>query len=390
MRVLVDVRHLGSPTQSGVGEYTIQLLKALFRIRGHEYLLFSSGSQTPPLPQFFPEIQDLPNVRHIHISIQNKMLNASFLLANRPSVRDLVGVEADLLFAPNLAIFPLPLSIPTILTVHDATWSLFPDLYSWKMRLWHKAVRPVRLLTQAKTIICPSQSTASDMKNTFGIPTNRLMVIPHGINHERFTSETPSQKNLDISVRIKYRLPERFLLFLGTLEPRKNIRMLLEAVLAYRKQSGDDIRLVLAGASGWRNADVRNMLLMPEISPWVSHIQYVPSSDRPALYRSATAFVWPTLYEGFGLPVLEAMACGTPVITSAISSIPEVTGSAALLVNPYLSSDLTEAIRQILTSEALRKRLHDEGLKRASIFSWVTAAEKTLETFERTLHPETK
>lgn len=382
MRILVDVRHLASLTQSGVGEYTIQLLKALFRIGGHEYLLFSSGSSAPPIPQFFPEIQDFPHVRHIHVNRRNKALNASFLLANRPRINDLLNIKADLLFAPNLAIFPLPLKLPTVLTIHDATWKLFPELYSWNMRLWHRAVRPEILIKQTSAIICPSECTASDIKKTFVSTKEKITVIPHGIDHARFSPDASSLSLLDAPVRARYMLPKKFILFLGTLEPRKNIKTLIEATLAYKKQTGDDISLVLAGATGWQNADVRRMLLRPDIQSWVSHIRYVPASDRPALYRAATAFVWPSLYEGFGLPILEAMSCGTPIITSAVSSIPEVTASAAVLINPYISGDLTQAIGAVLGSEPLRKRLREEGLKRAALFSWKTTAEKTLKVFE--------
>jgi len=387
MRVLVDVRHLASLTQSGVGEYTIQLLKALFRVGGHEYLLFSSGSALSPIPQFFPEIQNFPYVRHIHIPMPNRTLNASFLLAGYPSLPDLIREKADMLFAPNLAIFPLPLSLPTVLTVHDMTWNLFPELYPLKMRLWHRAVRPTKLMQQAAAIICPSESTSSDLEKQSDIPANRIHIVPHGVDHARFFSSSTFSQPSETSVRAIYGLPERFILFLGTLEPRKNVRTLIKAVSDYRRQTHDTISLVLAGAPGWKNGDIKRCLQNPEIKTWVLPIRYIHAQDRAAMYRAATVFVWPTLYEGFGLPVLEAMACGTPVITSAVSSIPELTGSSAVLINPYLAADLTLALKNVLSSEIMRNRLSKKGIEQATAFSWSKAAQKTLEIFEHTKSP---
>jgi len=371
MRILVDARHLGNGQQTGVGEYTVQLLRALFRSdTENEYILLTSGMRRPDLPLPTP-------FSHIHVAAPNKLLNASIAFARRPTLDRLVGGRIDLVFLPNLNfVAPNPL-IPTVLTIHDLSWKHSPQYYSHKMRLWHRTVQPARLIGDAARVIVPSQSTHDDLVRAFQKSSDQIAVVPHGID----SAFQPRPEPRDHGVRSRYNLPKRYALYMGTLEPRKNIAAILDAVAAYRERTRDDLHLVLAGGWGWNARDLKTRLATRYAQQTIHHLGYVPSQDRPALYRNAAVFIWPSKYEGFGLPILEAMACGTPVITSHTSSMPEVAGSAAILIDPFDPRDITVALEHLLHSKNLSARLRSAGLERAKTFSWDTAARRTLDVF---------
>lgn len=374
MRIFVDIRHLTSPEPSGVGEYTTQLLRALFEIdKNNEYVLFSSGRTKP----FCFVHHD--KVKFVHLPTSNKLLNVRTAFLHHPTINWHVHEPIDLIFLPNLNFVSLPDDIPTVLTVHDLSWKLFPEFYSRKMQLWHRMVRPEKLFGQSSQLITPSESTAQDLQDVFRVESTRITTIPHGID-SRFS---PKMEARDHGVRSRYKLPKRFALFVGTLEPRKNLLGLIEGIKQYRLMSRDDLSLVFVGKWGWRSTHLRHRLWKRDVKDWVHHLGYVPPEDRPALYRSARVLTWPSFYEGFGLPVLEAMASGTPVIASRTSSLPELTQDAAILVDPYNPTDIAEALSQLLRSQPLQQRLKERGIARAAEFSWKKTAEKTLESFTK-------
>lgn len=379
MRILVDCRHLSQTNQSGVGEYTTSILRALFLLSDkHEYILFSAGRTKPNLTSIGGAY---PFVKHVHVNTPNKLLNIKTVLFNRPTIDQYVGEKIDLIFLPNLNIISLPKNIPTVLTIHDLSWHHFPEYYSWKMNLWHKILRPIDLISRSR-IIAPSNATALDLVNTFSIQETSVHTIPHGIS----PTFRPMMEARDHGVRSRYKLPKRFALFVGTLEPRKNVLSIIEAMKLYREKSHDDLHLVLAGSWGWNTKTLRHRLREKDVRDWVHHLGYVPSTDKPALYRSANLFVWPSFYEGFGLPVLEAMACGAPVITSPVSSIPELAGNAAMYVDPFNIQDLAEAVNQVISSIPLQEHMKKAGLTRSHAFTWETAAKQTLAVFEKSLN----
>lgn len=381
MRILVDIRHLTSPEQSGVGEYTTQLLRALFEIdKKNEYVLFSSGRVKPTLPSSLSSNPQPPtsNFHFFHLPTPNKLLNLRTLLFKHPTFNWHVREPIDLLFLPNLNIISLPTDIPTVLTLHDLSWHFFPEFYSKKMQLWHHLVNPHKLVARARDIITPSTSTAHDVMNVFGVDPKKVTTIAHGCD-PTFTSVMQSR---DHGVRSRLKLPKKFALFVGTIEPRKNLLGLIEGVKQYRDRTHDDLHLVLAGKWGWRAHQIRHRLWKQDVSDWIHSLGYVPSVDRPALYRSASVCTWPSIYEGFGLPVLEAMASGTPVITSRTSSLPELTGNAAILIDPFNSNDLSEALRGLLSSNTLQSTLKERGLLRAKNFTWQQTAKETLRIFD--------
>lgn len=377
MRVLVDIRHLSSPNMAGVGGYTKSLLHALFEIdKENEYVLLSTGTKRPSL-----EIHPDKHISHVHIPAPNKLLNLRTLLLHHPTINWRVREAVDLIFLPNLAIATLPEDIPTVLTLHDFSWEMYPDFFSRKMQLWHKATRPSELIAGSRSIIVPSESSKRDCERLFATPHEKTYVIPHGVS-PAFSDKMSAS---DHGVRSRLKLPKKFVLFVGTIEPRKNLLALIEGVKEYRERTHDDLHLVIAGGWGWRSHAVRRRLWKRDTYGWVHQLGYVDVTDLPTVYRSAQATVFPSIYEGFGLPILESLASGTPVITSHTSSMPEVGGDAAIYVDPYNSRDISEALRGLMGSSSLQKQLRDRGIERARQFTWEKAARETLEVFNSSL-----
>jgi glycosyltransferase involved in cell wall biosynthesis len=377
MRILVDIRHLAHPNPSGVGEYTIELLRALFQLdQNNHYTLFSTGRRKPDLDTLFPNRTN--RVEHKHVSIPNKLLNARMSSLGHPTINWLIKKEIDLIFLPNLNIAPLPTNVPTVMTVHDLSWKIFPEFYSAKMQAWHKATKPDQLMKRIDHFCVPSSCTKQDLTRLFSTDPNIIHTIPHGV-HPRYSSGMQAR---DHGVRSRHKLPKNFVLFVGTLEPRKNIIALIEGIKEYREMTGDDLHLVLVGKWGWRARRIKKRIWKRDAKHWIHERGYVPQDELPAIYRSAQALVWPSIYEGFGLPVLEAMACGTPVITSHTSSLPEITKGEALLIDPYNSTDIACALKGLLGSIALRDTLSAKGVKVAQTYTWEQSALQTLRVFQ--------
>lgn len=364
---------------AGVGGYTTSLLHALFKIdTENEYVLLSSGYATPTPPN---PTSGRGGITHVHIPLPNKILNLRTLLLRHPSLNWRVREPVDLLFLPNLNITTLPKDIPTILTIHDLSWNLYPDFYSRRMQLWHKATRPEELIACSTSIIVPSSATKRDVQRLYSTPTEKTHVIPHGVE-PRFSEKMLAS---DHGVRSRLKLPKRFALFVGTIEPRKNLLALIEGVKEYRERTHDDLHLVIAGGWGWRSHAVRRRLWKRDTYGWIHQIGYVETHDLPALYRSATVTIFPSIYEGFGLPILESMASGTPVISSHTSSMPEVGGDTTIYIDPYNSRDICESLRGLLGSSSLQKQLRDRGIDRAQQFTWEKSARQTIDVFKQAI-----
>ncbi len=391
MKILVDIRHLADKHKTGVGEYTTELLRALFEIdRENDYVLFSSGMQhiqTDFSPVRIDLSRDAMKATWKHVRLPNKLLKLTTYFTGRPYLTRLEGGDIDLVFLPNLNFTAIPPTIPYILTIHDLSWHISPEFLSWKMRLWHHGTRAAKLVSGAASIIVPSNSVKDDVVRIFKKSPDLVHVIPHGVD----PIFSPTQQPQDHGVRSRLKLPKHFALFVGTLEPRKNILTIIQAIETYRHQTGDNLHLVLAGTLGWKSNSIRERLRTCEpknlrTSRWLHHLGYIRSEDRPALYRAAQVFVWPSHYEGFGLPVLEAMASGIPVITSATTSLPEITGNAAILIDPHDPNNLVTTLKQTLSSPSLRTTLGTKGLDRAKQFTWRTSAEQTLRVFKNIFH----
>jgi glycosyltransferase involved in cell wall biosynthesis len=373
--ILVDIRHLSNQNPAGVGGYTIDLLRALFQIdTQNKYTLLSSGTQELDLENLG---LNAPQCSHVHIKTPNKLLNLRSLLFKKPPITSYVDQPVDLIFLPNLNIVNLPKDTPVVITSHDISWHLYPNFFSHKMRLWHKATKPKDLFDRAQAIITPSNSTKQDLEEEFEIAKEKITAIPHG-SDEAFSAR---MKASDHGVRSRNKLPKHFALFVGTHEPRKNILALIDGVKRYREHTNDNLHLLLIGSWGWKSRPIKRRLWKADVKSWVRKLGYAKKSDLPAIYRSAAVTIFPSIYEGFGLPVLESMASGTPVITSHTSSMPEVGGDAAIYIDPYNSQDISDALRGLLGSSSLEQQCKERGIIRAKTFSWKDSAKQTLRVF---------
>ncbi|NJE77285.1 glycosyltransferase family 1 protein [Thermococcus sp. ES12] len=272
--------------------------------------------------------------------------------------------------------FFYPQKTKKIITIYDLVPIKFPQTHRGDTILAHKYAL-MRSLRYADKIISISYSTKKDAVKYFKISEEKIRVIHLGVDEDyKLLPENEIKK-----IKQKYNLNYPFILYVGTLEPRKNIPTLLKALYKLKKQ-GLPHKLVITGKKGWKYKNIFELISKLNLQRDVIFTGYVPREDLPALYNAADLFVYPSLYEGFGLPPLEAMACGTPVITSNTSSLPEVVGNAGIMVDPYDVNGLAKAIYEVLTNDRLREELRKRGLERAKMFSWKKTAEETLKVYE--------
>ena len=272
---------------------------------------------------------------------------------------------------------PIATPCPTVVTVHDLSFVRYPEAFRPLHRLYLQTMTR-RSVFQARRIITDSYSTRNDLVRLWGVPADRISVVPIGVADEYRPVPVAEVERF----RRQRSLPDRFVLYLGTLEPRKNVMAVVEAFARWVQTTRDrQVWLVVAGAKGWDYQSIFARVQALGISNRVLFPGYVPAVELPAWYRAAEVFLYPSLYEGFGLPPLEAMACGTPVITSNTSSLPEVVGDAALLVDPYDVEAIAEALARLLEDKELRQRLREAGLARARLFSWERTARETIAAY---------
>lgn len=380
MKIGIDIRMLVEGKRTGVEEYVINLLLNLFKIdKKNQYKLFLNAFTKPKID--LKNIFNYPNVEICAMAIPNKILNLSFILFNFPKIDRLLNV--DLFFAPNIAFYALSPQCKNVITFHDLAFFHFPHFYSFKRRIWHALAQPKKLAQNATQIIAVSHSTKIDLISTYKIPSLKIKVIYSGVA-EKFRPEKNLEKLKKVSR--KYHLPEKFILFLGALEPRKNLIGLISAFNNFRRKIKESkYKLVIAGPKGWRFKDTFRIAAESSFSQDILFIGSVDEEDKPYVYNLASLFTYPSFYEGFGFPPLEAMACGIPVVTSASSSLPEICGDAAILVDPYNVRELTEALYQGLFDQKLRQTLIKKGIAQAKKFNWVKCAKETLAVFETCL-----
>ena len=266
-----------------------------------------------------------------------------------------------------------------VVTVHDVIPLILPETFTPRHRLVVRLAL-ARVRRKADLVVVPSHAVKRDVVRRVGLPGDRVVVTHEGCE-PRFRPVRSEGALREVAAR--YGLPPRYVLAVGTLEPRKNLTTLLEAFARLRRDGAvdADLRLVLAGARGWLDEPIFATVRSLGLEDAVRFTGFVDDDDLPAVYSGAALFVFPSLHEGFGLPLLEAMACGVPVVTSNVSSMPEVAGDAATLVDPRDGEGLAAAIARSLRDEALRDRLRDAGIARARQFSWEATARRTLDAY---------
>ncbi|MBF0621400.1 MAG: glycosyltransferase family 4 protein [Magnetococcales bacterium] len=258
-----------------------------------------------------------------------------------------------------------------VLTLHDGAVLVHPEWFSKKYALWRRQVVP-RLLKSSRMVITVSEFSRSVILDNVALPEDRVVAIHNGVNHDVF-----KQQEVPDALRQRYGIERPYFLIVGSLDPRKNLKKLLSAWQTLSPEFRSNYELLVIGGGG--SAFKQQQFVFPE---GVRTLGYVPDADLPLLYCDARAFLYPSLFEGFGLTVLEAMACGTPVLTSNRASLPEVAGEAAILVDPDDVEAIADGIRQLGEDDALNRSLIDAGYARAAQFSWQKSAEQTWKTLE--------
>jgi glycosyltransferase involved in cell wall biosynthesis len=374
VHVVVDARYIAR-RQSGVGAYAQRLIGGLATIDARNRYTCIVAANGPGLPV----VQENVATWQTRVSFEDHLRGDLWLLAYLPLRLRRLGT--DVYHGPAVFLPHVKLGYRTVVTIHDLVSFLFPETVPRKYSLYMRLM--TRLATRsADRIIAVSEATKADLERTLGVPAAKIVVIHEAVGPE---FARPLAPGAVATVADRYGLRRPYCLFVGNLEPRKNLPRLIEAFAEVRRRLAGTTRppqLVLAGTRAWLHAGIFQAVEAHELGNDIVFTDYVPIADLPALYAGATCFVFPSLYEGFGLPVLEAMAAGTPVVAARVGSIPEVAGDAALLVDARASGELATAIETLLTDAGLRERLIARGRARAARFDWETVARQTLAVYD--------
>lgn len=369
----------------GVSRYIRYLLTEIAKQPGnHDYSVFVNG----------PEVIEQLNARHARITYisapwpeSRPMTRIAWEQCTLPLV--LRQKQIDVLHSPvNVVPALVPQECATVITLHDLAFLRFPEVLTRPKRVYHRTFT-VRSMRRATLLITVSDSTMQDAHELVGIPYERMHTVYTCID-ERFSNVI--EENRIRAFRDEKGLADGFILYLGTLEPRKNIPTLLDAYAQLRQRYGLREKLVVAGSKGWLYASIFEKVQQLGLGNEVLFPGFVPDSEQALWYHAASAFVYPSLYEGFGLPVAEALACGTPTITSNVSSLPEAGMNIALTVSPQDVTSLTEAMYKAVTDEAYRLSCRRQAPSIAQQFSAQRMAENTIKAYEQAaaLHAEHK
>jgi glycosyltransferase involved in cell wall biosynthesis len=363
MHVAIDARLLGY-APGGIAEYTRQLIAALARIGQPERLTVLQGRRAVP-----------PFATGEGIAWRRLLTPPHHPWEQWLLPLELLAVPCDLLHCPDF-IPPFRRRCPAVITVHDLAFLRYPELLTLESRRYYGQI--ARAVASADHIIAVSETTARDLVELLDVPRKWISVVPEAPGPQFRPVADAEERRRALQ---RYGLDRPYLLFVGTIEPRKNLGTLLKAFRCLRSET--EAVLVLAGRRGWLWQPVLDEIERLNLQDRVRLLDGVRAADLPALYSGASVFVFPSLYEGFGLPPLEAMACGTPVVCSSAGSLPEVVGDAALLVPPTDAEALAAAVRQVLTDPDLQNALRQRGVERSRLFSWERTAWATLAVYQR-------
>jgi glycosyltransferase involved in cell wall biosynthesis len=369
MRIAIDGRTIVGD-KTGVGVYAERIVRSLLSIdRRNHYFLF-----------LVEPIDDLqaPNLTTLLIKGYNRAgLNRVWenVLMPRFAARN----NIDLYFSPAYAL-PLlpPPRLRFVAVIHDLIGLLYPETFTPKMRLWQK-IFVANAAKVADRIITGSEATKTDFLRLYPSAASKTSVIYHSIDDDYRPAD--DMKELD-RVRSAYSLPEKIVLYVGTVEPRKNVAHLARGFALLPESLRNQYTLVIAGKPGWFVESIKTEITRLELGDKVRFIGYVDRHDLPSLYQLATLFVYPSIYEGFGFPPLEAMSCGVPVLCSNTSSFPEVVGDAAIMVDPHDVGQMTKELEKVLSDSPLREEMRKKGFAQARRFSARKTAEETLKVLE--------
>jgi glycosyltransferase involved in cell wall biosynthesis len=364
MRIAIDARKL---RDYGIGTYVRNLLRELARQdRDTDYVVICRPEDRPLVGALGENFRIVPEAA------------PPYSLAEQVRVPlDLRRQGVELFHEPHYVLPPLT-PCRAVVTIHDCIHLRFPQYLPTRGAYAYARLFLWSATRQADRVITVSEASKRDILDYFHIPPEKIEVIYNGID-ERFLTPPPEEEV--VRVRERYQLDAPFLLYAGNIKPHKNLERLVQAFGLLRRDGFDDLRLLLIGDEISKYAPLRHAVHQHRLHKHVRFFGFVSDQTLAALYRLASVFVFPSLYEGFGLPPLEAMASGTPVVTSNVSSLPEVVGDAALLVDPYDPEAIAGGIRMVLTDPGLRAALRERGLRRVREFSWERSVRRVREIY---------
>lgn len=356
----------GLPNRVGSGEYAFQLLLNLYKIdRLNSYRIYIPSLALGSNPQKLGLPQESRRWKYIALAKRVGPWTITSLAKKLFADRR----ELDIFFSPTHYL-PLHIPCPSVISILDVSYIKFPKAFKkrdlYQLKLWGKYS-----INKASKIITISEASKNDIINYYGAASSKVVVVYPGIKD--------MDKKVKINIRSKYNIKEDYILFVGTLQPRKNLTNLIEAFSEVRDKN---INLVIVGKKGWMFEEILAAPKKYGVSERVRFIDNVSDEDLPEFYSNALCFVLPSLYEGFGLPILEAMQNGCPVITSKVSSLPEAGGDAALYINPHDSSDITDKLDRVLSDGELREDMVKKGFEQVKKFSWEHTARNVLSVLE--------
>lgn len=376
MRVLVEASTLDNGHKSGIYQFNTSLLKAAQKLEpAIKYTFLFVGGKLPMLPDDLSG--DVVWLRYI----PNKLWRYMVMNNIAPSLGKMINLKKyDLVFCPGFISLPVGKRLPLVSLIHDTAFLDVPQYLPARFARYLKAV-VTQTVARSKKIIAISQSTKKSLIKHFGVDPSKLTVINPAVDHAVYK---PQSKQAIDAVKKKYKIAEKYILFLGNIEPRKNVVGLLRAYLGLPIELQKQYQLVLAGGRGWLDEEI-SKLLEDNKDRNILQIGYIDEADKPALYAGATIFVYPSHFEGWGMPVAEAMACGTPVITADNSSLTEVGGQSAAYVPADSIDQLSGTIEKLLKNQATRDDMTKAGITHTKKYTWESSAKQLIEVFEQVI-----
>jgi glycosyltransferase involved in cell wall biosynthesis len=388
MKIGIDIsRYIDK--SGGVGIYAVNLLKFLLKIDienkylGYSFFYdcFPEGWNKREDAGIFEDYYRNPNI-YTNFSMNNIKLSTSEV-KNKWAKSSMEGKEkllgdADVIHS-TAYIVPELLKAKLVVTIHDLSFLMFPDLHTEdNIKLLMQNL--IYINSRPNKIICDSEQTKKDLVRFFHVPEEKIKVIYLGVDH--IFSDPVSEEKKDIILARHDLIGLNYILSVASIEPRKNFERIIKVFgEIIKNEKYGDLYLICAGGAGWKNESIHKLVQEKGLEDKVRFLGYVEEGDLPSIYNGAKFFMYPSLYEGFGLPVLEAMASKVPVLTSDVSSLPEVAGDAALMVDPYSEKEIYDASIRLLEDESLRKELQVSGAERSNLFTWENTAFQTLEVY---------
>lgn len=380
MRIAIDYS-AGIRQGAGIGTYVRNLVSAMLaQDAQNQYVLLTSGRATAEHP--FPTA---PNVTGRGFLIPDRYLNILWYRWRVPLSATLFSGSVDIYHGPDFVLPPLSKKVRKVVTIHDLAFLEHPEYAVPSLAAYLKKVVP-ESVARAEVVATVSHEVSRTLIQHFQTPAEKLTVIPNGVapHFRRITDPI-----LLGATQHKFDLKHPLVLGVGTLEPRKNHSGLIRAFHQAQQKKNGPAMLAIAGGEGWLYEETRQLVTDLKLDKKVRFLGRVTAHELITLYSMADIFAFPSFFEGFGIPPLEAMACGTPVITSNTSSLPEVVGDAALLVNPHDTDALAAAIARLLTDEQLREELRQKGYQQAARYTWANSARKMLAVYDKLYQGET-